>query len=82
MTEEEDEKLREVEQNPHLRPKVRLCAQLLRFSERGSNLAQIACYTGRSPTSIVHDLDRWCERGMEGLADCSAPGNPPRISQG
>jgi transposase len=81
LTEEEDEKLREVEQNPHLRPKVRLRAQVLRLSNRGSNMAQIASYTGRSPTSIAGDLDRWTERGMEGLADGSAPGNPPRISQ-
>lgn len=44
-------------------------------------MAQIASYTGRSPTSIARDLDRWGERGMEGLADGSAPGNPPRISQ-
>jgi transposase len=44
-------------------------------------MAQIASYTGRSSTSIARDLDRWGERGMEGLADGSAPGNPPRISQ-
>src|SRR5688572_16091239 len=81
LTEEEDEKLREVEQNPHLRPKVRLCAQVLRLSGRGSNMAQIASYTGRSPTSIARDLDRWGERGLEGLADGTAPGNPPRITE-
>jgi transposase len=81
VTQKEDEKLREVEQNPHLRPKVRLRAQVLRLSNRGSNMARIASYTGRSPTSIARDLDRWGERGMEGLADGSAPGNPPRISQ-
>jgi transposase len=81
LTEEEDEKLREVEQNPHLRSKVRLRAQVLRLSNRGSNMAQIASYTGRSPTSVARDLDRWGERGMEGLADGSAPGNPPRISR-
>jgi hypothetical protein len=44
-------------------------------------MAQIASYTGRSSMSIARDLDRWGERGMEGLADGSAPGNPPRISQ-
>jgi transposase len=44
-------------------------------------MAQIASDTGRSSTSIARDLDRWGERGMEGLADGSAPGNPPRISQ-
>jgi transposase len=81
LTDEEDEKLREVEQDPHLRNKVRLRAQVLRLSGRGSNMAQIASYTGRSPTSIARDLDRWAERGLEGLADGCAPGNPPRITE-
>lgn len=81
LTDEEDEKLREVEQNPHLRNKVRLRAQVLRLSGRGSNMSQIASYTGRSPTSIARDLDRWDERGLEGLADGAAPGNPPRITE-
>jgi transposase len=81
LTDEEDENLREVEQNPNLRNKVRLRAQVLRLSGRGSNMAQIASYTGRSPTSIARDLDRWSERGFEGLADGAAPGNPPRITE-
>jgi len=81
LTEEEDMKLREVEQNPHLRAKVRLRAQVLRLSNRGSNMAQIASYTGRSPTSVARDLDRWTQRGLEGLADGAAPGNPPRVSE-
>lgn len=81
LTDEEDEKLREVEQNPHLRNKVRLRAQVLRLSGRGSNMSQIASYTGRSPTSIARDLDRWGERGLEGLADGAAPGNPPLITE-
>jgi transposase len=81
LTDEEDEKLREVEQNPHLRNKVRLRAQVLCLSGRGSNMAQIASYIGRSPTSIARDLDRWGERGLEGLADGTAPGNPPRITE-
>jgi transposase len=81
LTDEQDERLREVEQNPHLRNKVRLRAQVLRLSGRGSNMAQIASYTGRSPTSIARDLDRWGERGLEGLADGTAPGNPPRITE-
>ena len=29
----------------------------------------------------ARDLDRWRERGLEGLADGAAPGNPPRITQ-
>lgn len=40
----------------------------------------IASYTARSPASIARDLDRFGQRGVEGLADGSAPGNPPRIT--
>jgi transposase len=80
LTDEEDDQLRQIEQNPHLRPKVRLRAQVLRLSNRGSNIEAIASYTGRSPASIARDLDRYSERGLEGLADGRAPGNPPRIT--
>lgn len=80
MSEEEDIQLREIEQDPHLRPKVRVRAQVLRLSNRGSNMAAIASYTGRSPQSIGRDLDRWVQRGVEGLADGASPGNPPRVT--
>ncbi len=81
LTEEQDAQLREIEQDPYLKPKVRLRAQVLRLSNRGSNMEKIASYTGRSPASIARDFDRWTERGLEGLADGAAPGNPPRITQ-
>lgn len=81
LTEQEDDQLRQIEQNSHLRPKVRLRAQVLRLSNRGSNIEAIASYTGRGRASIARDLDRYSERGIEGLADGSAPGNPPRITK-
>jgi transposase len=81
LTEEEDARLREIEQAPYLKPKVRLRAQVLRLSNRGSNMAAIATYTGRSPASIGRDFERWQERGFEGLTDGSAPGNPPRVTE-
>jgi transposase len=81
LTQEEDAQLREIEQDPYLKPKVRLRAQVLRLSNRGSNMEKIASYTGRSPASIARDFDRWRERGLEGLADGAAPGHPPRITQ-
>jgi transposase len=80
LTDEEDTRLRQIEQDPYLKPKVRLRAQVLRLSNRGSNMEEIASYTGRSPASIARDFDRWSERGLEGLADGRAPGNPPRIT--
>ena len=81
LSEEEDIQLRETEQDPYLRPKVRMRAQVLRLSNRGSNMAAIASYTGRSPQSIGRDLDRWEERGVEGLADGSPPGRAPRVTE-
>jgi transposase len=80
LTEEEDARLRQIEQDPYLKPKVRLRAQVLRLSHRGSNVQTIASYTGRSEASVRRDLDRWEEQGFEGLADATAPGNPPRIT--
>jgi hypothetical protein len=44
-------------------------------------MEKIASYTGRSPASVARDLDRWSERGLEGLADGTAPGNPARITE-
>jgi transposase len=81
LTEEQDNQLREIEQDLYLKPKVRLRAQVLRLSNRGSNIRAIASYTGRSRASIARDLDRWKRRGLEGLADGTAPGNPPRITE-
>ena len=81
LTEEEDAQLREMEQDPYLKPKVRLRTQVLRLSNGGSNMEKIASYTGRSAASIARDFDRWSERGFGGLADGAAPGNPPRITE-
>lgn len=81
LTPEEDSRLREVEQDPLLKPKVRLRAQVLRLSGRAESVERIASYTGRSQASVLRDLDRWEERRFEGLADGTAPGNPPRVTE-
>lgn len=81
LTEEEDLQLREIEQSPYLRSKVRLRAQVLRLSNRGSNIRAIHSNTGRSRASIARDFERFGERGFEGLADGTAPGNPPLITE-
>lgn len=80
MEPEEDDRLREIEQDPLLKPKVRLRAQVLRLSGRGETVELIASYTGRSRASVCRDFDRWEQRGLEGLADGTAPGNPPRVT--
>ena len=75
MTAEQDEQLRQVENNPLLREKVRLRARVIRLSHRKMGATEIAEYTGRNYRSIIRDLERWERRGMEGLVDGSAPGN-------
>jgi transposase len=81
LTDDDDARLREIEQAAHLKPKVRLRAQVLRLSHRGDTISQIAAYTGRHPTSIGRDFDRYQARGLAGLADGTAPGQPPRITE-
>ena len=44
-------------------------------------MSAIAAYTGRGAASVFRDLDRWEERGFEGLADGTAPGNPRRVTE-
>lgn len=78
---EEDDRLREIEQDPCLKPKVRLRAQVLRLSNRGVTIEQIAAYTSRSRVSVGRDFDRWEEHGFGGLADEPPPGNPPRLTE-
>jgi transposase len=54
----------------------------LRLSNQGATIERIAAYTGRSRVSIGRDFDRPQEHALEGLADLTAPGNPPRITEG
>lgn len=75
LTDEQDKGLREIESNPLLREKVRLRARVIRLSHRKMSAAEIAEYSGRGYRSIIRDLERWEERGFEGLGDGSAPGN-------
>jgi hypothetical protein len=81
LTEQEDARLREVEQAPYFKPKVPVRAQVLRLSHRGSNIQAISAYTGRSRASVGPDLDRFEERGFEGLFDGAAPGSSARITE-
>src|SRR5919199_6746538 len=57
LTEQEDARLREIEQAPSFKPKVRLRAQVLRLSHRGSDVRTISAYTGRSRASIARDVE-------------------------
>ncbi len=81
LTAEEDDMLREVEQNPQLRAKIRQRAQVVRLSNQGWTVGQITTHTGRSDTSVGRDFDRWERRGVAGLADSPPPGNSATIGE-
>lgn len=66
LSEEENEKLRELEQNPHIHQKVRLRAQILRLSHEGMSMQGIGRYVSKSYDTI---RTRWEKEGYRGLAD-------------
>lgn len=70
--------MREVEQSPHLK-KVRLRAQMLRLSNGGWRIEQIAAYVGKGRRSVERAFKAWAERGLEGLADLLQRGNRRKL---
>lgn len=78
---EEDEQLRRFEQGEHLRPKVRLRAQVVRLIAAGWSRRRIASHIGRTYGTVCQDLKRWHERGVEGLADAPATNRPEKLTQ-
>ena len=81
LTAEEDDMLRKMEQNPQLRAKVRQRCQVLRLSNQGWKVGQVAAYTGRSDTSIGRDFDRWKRGSVAGLANSPPPGNSATLGE-
>lgn len=66
---EENEKLRVLEQNPHIHPKVRLRAQILRLSHKGMSMQEIGQYVGKSYATVRTTFARWETASYGGLAD-------------
>jgi transposase len=79
LSNEEDEQLRGFEQSEHLKPKVRLRAQVVRLNAAGWSRRRIAQHTDRTYGTICQNLNRWHERGVDGLAD--APATNQRLGQ-
>ena len=79
LSAEEDERLRRIEQSPHLKPKVRLRAAVIRLNAAGWPRRKIATHTGRSSATVCQDLKKWLERGIDGLADGVASNQPEKI---
>lgn len=69
LSQEENEKLRELEQNALTRPKVRLRAQILRLSHKGLGMEDIAEHVGKSYNMVRATLNRWQRERYAGLAD-------------
>ncbi len=82
LSEEENEKLRALEQNPHIHRKVRLRAQLLRLSNQGTSMQGISHYVGKSYDSVRDSFERWEKSGYRGLADrFEHQGQQPVVTQ-
>lgn len=69
LSEEENTKLRAIEQNAHMNAKVRLRAQILRLSNQGMSLEQISEHVARNYETLRRTFDRWEAAGYAGLVD-------------
>jgi transposase len=69
LSQEEDERLRELEQNAYIHKKVRLRAQILRLSQADFGIAEIAEHVGKSYNLVRATFHRWQKEGYAGLAD-------------
>ena len=68
LSAEEDSRLRALEQNPYISPKVRLRAQMLRLSNQEMSIGQISGYVARNYETIRRTFDRWETESYGGLA--------------
>ncbi len=69
LSEAEDMRLRELEQNAYIHKKVRLRAQILRLSGKGFSMQEIAQHVDKSYSMLRRTLSRWEREGYAGLAD-------------
>lgn len=69
LSDEENSKLRAIEQNQHMNAKVRLRAQILRLSNQRMAIESISSHVARNYETIRRTFDRWGEEGYAGLAD-------------
>lgn len=80
LTPEQDEQLRRLESSPHIKPKVRLRAQVIRLNAAGWSRRALTKHTKRTYGTICQDLKRWIEHGLDGLADMPASNQPEKIT--
>jgi transposase len=80
LTEKQDAQLTTLEYNPGIHTKVRLRASIIRLSSKGHSIDWLVEHFKRSRSTIEDDLNRFEQRGIEGLADGQAPGQPAKIT--
>lgn len=69
LGQEDNDRLRAMEQNPHINARVKLRVQILRLSHTGMSIQSITEHVGRSRDMVCATFKRWEEKGYEGLAD-------------
>lgn len=80
ITAEQDRALRELELSPHIHPKVRLRASILRLHRTGMTVKQLAEHFDRNHQAIHDDFDRFEQQGLAGLADGRPPGQKTKFT--
>lgn len=79
LSSEEDERLRAIEQSPHMNKKVRLRSQMVRLSHQRWEMSRIAAYVGCHVRTVGAALKAWTSRKFEGLADRPQKGNRRKL---
>lgn len=80
LTKKQDTQLSTLEHNPGIHAKVRLRASIIRLSSKSHSIDWLVEHFKRSRSTIEDDLNRFEQRGLEGLADRQAPGQPAKIT--
>jgi transposase len=80
LSQEQDSHLASLEHNSGIHAKVRLRASIIRLNSKGQSIDWLVEYFKRSKSTIEDDLNRFEQRGIEGLADRQAPGQPAKIT--
>lgn len=61
-----------------LTPRVRERLEMVKAAALGHDLTQIAAWSGRTPATVRHWLDRFRGGGIAALADAPRQGRPPK----
>jgi transposase len=78
VTTEERVAVEQALRQPNLRPRVRERLEMVKAAALGDELARIAAWSGRSPRTVAHWLERFAAGGLPALADAPRAGRPVR----